>query len=196
MLTKTQLDILKHFTANITGEFSIREVAISLKKPYALTHQATQVLLEEGYLSKSRGISLNYHAHHATLAYIESLRAAEWLAKKAAVKLFIADVVSELKSDYFTLLIFGSAVKKRTYHDVDVLLIVADDHQCENAEKVMHTIAKRSTVPFDIQVITAESVYEMLSKRTQLNVMNEILDNHILLFGAENLYRMVDRARQ
>ena len=40
-----------------------------------------------------------------------------------------------------------------------------------------------------------ESVYEMLGKREQRNVLNEVLNKHILIHGAELFYRLVDRGR-
>ncbi len=196
MLTKTKIHLLEYFTSTITNRYSIREVALALKKPYALTYRAAQELLKEEYLMKEKGgITLNIRKHHETLAYIESLRTEQRIAKESLFRILIEDL-AELKEDFFTLLIFGSAVTKKTYRDVDLLLIAPNREHCEHLERALRTLTGRYTAPFDIQAISIESAYEMLNKREQTNIMNEALNNHLILFGAENFYRMVHRARQ
>ena len=59
----------------------------------------------------------------------------------------------------------------------------------------LHNIASNYDLPFEERVIGFESVYEMLSKRDEKNMMNEILNKHILLYGAELFYRLIERAR-
>ena len=51
------------------------------------------------------------------------------------------------------------------------------------------------TSPFEERVIGFESVYEMLAKRDEKNIMNEILNKHIILYGAELFYRLIARGR-
>jgi hypothetical protein len=36
----------------------------------------------------------------------------------------------------------------------------------------------------------AKSAYEMLAKRDKVNILNETLNKHLLLFGAENYYKI------
>lgn len=197
MLTKTQLGILELFASQITEKFSIKQISELTKKPYPLIHRSTQALIKAEYLMKDKQgyISLNYKKNYAQLAFVESLRADTFLQKNKTVKLFVKDALEELP-EFFTLLIFGSAVVKKTPRDIDVLCIVPDKQEFENTERVLNNIVDRFTKEFDINVITAKSAREMLSKREELNVMNETLNQHIILFGAENYYRIINDARQ
>ena len=197
MLTKTQLGILELFASQITEKFSIKQTSEHTKKPYPLTHRSVQALIKADYLLKDKQgyISLNYKKNHAQLAFIESLRANTFLQKNKTMKLFAKDALEDLP-EYFTLLIFGSAVIKNNPRDIDILCIVPNKHELDHTERVLNNVADRFTKEFDINVITAKSAREMLSKREKLNVMNETLNQHIILFGAENYYHIINNARQ
>ena len=51
-------------------------------------------------------------------------------------------------------------------------------------------------LPFEEMTLSFESVYEMLVRRDEKNLMNEILDKHIILYGAELLYRLIQKGRR
>ena len=44
-----------------------------------------------------------------------------------------------------------------------------------------------------LNVISEESCYEMLNKPNQLNVMNEVMKNHLVLNGTESFYKILKR---
>jgi len=75
------------------------------------------------------------------------------------------------------------------------LFIVENEDDVKNTEKIISNIASNFSKEFDVNVISKESVYEMLAKREQKNAMNETLNKHVLLFGAESYYRMLKNAR-
>ena len=79
--------------------------------------------------------------------------------------------------------------------DIDILLIVDSADKVEFHEKFLHNITSNYDLPFEERVIGFESVYEMLSKREEKNVMNEILNKHMILYGAELFYRLIQRGR-
>src|SRR3989338_8599328 len=103
--------------------------------------------------------------------------------------------INKIKQNSFVLLMFGSAVDSNKPRDVDILLIVDSTDKVEFHEKFLHNIASNYGLPFEERVIGFESVYEMLSKRDEKNVMNEILNKHIILYGAELFYRLIQRGR-
>ncbi|MEK6868279.1 MAG: hypothetical protein AABX98_05660 [Nanoarchaeota archaeon] len=197
MFTKTQIEILKIFAAKITEKFSIKQIADQLKKPYPLIHRSMHALLSENFLQKDEHqlISLQYKKQHAELAYVEALKKDAFFQKNKTVSLFAKDVLEKLKEDFFILLVFGSAVEKNNPRDIDVLLIMDGKEKITNAEKLLTNIAANFTLHFDIHVITTESMREMLQKREEPNVINETLDKHVFIFGAESYYKVLTNAR-
>ena len=197
MFTKTQIRIMKVFAASIVRRFSIKEIADTLKSPYPLIHRSIQDLLNKGFIVKDEKnfLSLNYKSNHMDLAYIESLREKELIRKEKTLSLFIQDVLNRIKEDFFVFLIFGSYVEKPNYRDIDFLFITGDESRINETERILANIADNFTAKIEIQVISSKSAQEMLSNRDKINIMNETLNKHILLFGAENYYRMVKNAR-
>src|SRR3989344_2983775 len=190
MLTKTQIEIMKIFVSKINEKFSIKQISDILGKPYPLIHRSTKLLIMEGVLLKDNKnlISLNYKDNFQALSYIESLRASDFLKDKI-LKLFAKDVFEKIKDEFFIFLIFGSSVESKNPRDVDVLFITQDKGSINELEKAISNIASNFSKKLDINVISTESAYEMFSKRDSTNVLNETLNNHIILFGAENYYR-------
>ena len=197
-LTKTQLKIMEVFVSRINERFSIKKISETIKKPYPLVHRSVQLLIQDKFLTKDKQnfLSLNYKDNLPELAYVESLRKKEFLRKKKTIALFIKDILNKIKLDFFIFLIFGSsAEKKQKPRDVDILFIVENKDNLNKVEKILNNTTSDFSQKFDINVITAESVHEMLAKRDEANVMNQTLDKHILLFGDENYYRMLKHVR-
>ena len=163
----------------------------------SLTHRAIHPLIDAKLIEqdKHKNLSLNYKIHHETLVFAEYLRRDILLSKFKDIKLFVEEVLTKIKQDSFVLLMFGSAVDSNKPRDVDILLIVDSTDKVEFHEKFLHNIASNYGLPFEERVIGFESVYEMLSKRDEKNVMNEILNKHIILYGAELFYRLIQRGR-
>lgn len=197
MFTKTQAEIMKVFVANIGRQFSIKEIAENLNKPYPLIHRSMKWLLKEGYVieAERKLISLNYKRNHAELVYIEALRINQVITKDKALALFNQDVQNKIGLDFFVLLVFGSYVEKSNPRDIDILVIIEDKGRLAEIEQALANIASQFTKRFEIQIVTTKSAYEMLGKRDNVNILNESLNKHLLLFGAENYYKMVTNAR-
>ena len=196
-INKSTVKVLQLFTGRITESFTLREVARRLKMHVSLTHRAIHPLIDAKLIEqdKHKNLSLNYKIHHETLVFAEYLRRDILLSKSKDIKLFAEEVLTKIKQDSFVLLMFGSAVDSNKPRDVDILLIVDSTDKVEFHEKFLHNIASNYGLPFEERVIGFESVYEMLSKRDEKNVMNEILNKHIILYGAELFYRLIQRGR-
>lgn len=198
MLTKTQLKIMELFVSQITEKFSIKKISENIKKPYPLVHRAVKSLINSEFVikDKQKFLSLDYKKNHLELAYVESLRKREFLNKNKTIALFVKDVLEKISLDFFIFLIFGSSAKyKQKPGDVDILIIIENKDKIKETDKVLHNLASNFSLKFDINVVSVESVYEMLAKRDGVNVMNETLNNHILIFGAENYYGLLKNAR-
>jgi predicted nucleotidyltransferase len=77
--------------------------------------------------------------------------------------------------------------------DIDILIIVPDS---ENAEEFKQKAARALgsiNSKIDLNCVNEEGCYEMLNKPNELNVMNEILKNHLVLIGPENFYWIIRR---
>ena len=196
-INKSTAKVLQLFTGHITESFTLREVARRLKMHVSLTHRAIQPLIAAKIVErdKHKNLSLNYKRHHETLAFAEYLRRDDFLDKFKDIKLLADEVINKIKQDSFVLLVFGSSVESRKPRDIDILLIVDNTNKVEFHEKFLHNIISNYDLPFEERVIGIESVYEMLSKRDGKNIMNEILNKHIILYGAEFFYRLLERGR-
>ena len=186
MLTKTQIKIMQQFVSHITELFSINGIAKILKMNVSLVHRAITPLIKEKQLlnlNKQHYISLNYKENHDALIYVEYMRRNELLNKARNIDLAMClkDFVNKFQEETFVLLIFGSSVNTRNPGDIDILLILDDNKKIEPAERFLHNISRNYELDekLHITAITYESVYEMLSARDQVNVMNEVLNKHI-----------------
>jgi len=196
MFTKTQIEIMKIFVSKIDKKFSINQISNILKKKYPLIHRSIKPLIEKNFLLKDEQylISLNYRDNYPELAFLESIRKSEWLNKDKDAKLFFQECLKSIQVDFFISIVFGSSVEKKG-RDID-LLFIFNEKELEKNEKIIRNISKNFTLNLDINVIPVESAYEMLSKREEANVLNELLNKHTILFGGENFYRILNNARR
>ncbi len=201
VLTKTQSKIMQLFVSNITDLFSINGVANTLKMNVSLTHRSITPLIKNyGLLkvNKQNLILLNYEENHGELAYAEYLRRKDFLAqpKNNTIADFRKEIMDKLDDEYFIMILFGSSVTKTNPSDYDIFFIFENYEKVKKREKAIEIIASNHDKEFDINVVAVESIFEMASKRNQKNVFNEVLNNHIILYGDENFYRLLKNARQ
>ncbi|MFP4656113.1 MAG: hypothetical protein ACLFNK_00870 [Candidatus Woesearchaeota archaeon] len=189
---------MKVFTANITEKYSIRQISDILDKPYPLVHRSIQELLEKDFFSKDKHkhISLDYRKNHQVLVYIEHLRSKELLDKNKDISMLREEIIRDFPFGYFVMLIFGSTVNVPDPRDLDLLIIIEDTDEIEKAERYLYNITRNYGLEIHPLVISFESVYEMLASREDNNVMNEVLDKHLILYGAELFYRLLSKGRK
>lgn len=198
MLTKTQIKILEVFTSKINKKFSINEISQLLGKPYALIYRSLKDLISDNFIliDEKKLLSLNYKSNFAELSFIESERLKKTLAKEKSLSLFIKDFLNEINEDFFIFMIFGSFVEKKNFNDIDFLVIVDEQSKINKTEKILNNISSNFSFKTDTHVLSKDSAYEMISKREQLNIMNESLNKHLIIFGGENYYRILKNARR
>lgn len=198
MLTKTQVKIMEIFATNITEKYSIKQIAEILDKPYPLIHRSIHKLLDEKLLLKDyhKLISLNYLENHQDLSYIEYLRSKSFLDKNKNIGLLQEEIVKNFPYGYFSVIIFGSSVISKKPDDLDLLLIIENTEEIEKAEKYLYNITRNYSLKIHSLILSFESVYEMLIRREDKNVMNEVLSKHLVLYGAELFYRLIAKGRK
>lgn len=201
VLTKTQSKIIQLFVSNITELFSINGVADKLNMNVSLAHRSITPLIKDYNLlkvNKQNLISLNYEKNHGELVYAEYLRMKEFLTQpqNKTIADFRKEILDKLKDEYFIMILFGSSIDKINPSDYDLFFIFEDYEKVKKREKAIEVIASNYDEEFDINIVAVESIFEMASKRNQKNVFNEVLNNHIILYGCENFYRLLRNARQ
>jgi len=192
MFTKTQLKIMQLFVSQIIKRFSIRGVGKELKMHHALTYRACKSLINNKLIvPDGNSYVLNYKQNHQELAYFEHLRSKEFLSKpkNKILAIFAEDVIKKFPYGYFTLLVFGSAVESPKPRDIDILVIIEKTEDIETAEKALYNISRNYTLNLHTVVVSFESAFEMLGARDDKNIMNQVLNKHLILYGAELFYR-------
>jgi len=199
MFTKTQLKIMQLFTSQITKRFTLRGVAKELDMHHYLAHKACKPLIQDKLIIQedSRYI-LNYKENHQELAYFEHLRSEEFLSKarNKTLAMLTEEMIEDFPYGYFVLLIFGSTVISQKPRDIDLLVIVEKTEEIESAEKALYHITRNYTLKLHTVVISFESVFEMLGSRDEKNVVNEVLNKHLILYGAELFYKLLKKGRK
>lgn len=192
-LTKTEIKILKLCCAKLSQKYTIRAISREIKQSFPIIYHSVQNLLKQNLLLKDEHklISLHYQHNFPCLAYIESLRTEDFLARHKEIKLFNEEVLKKMEN-FYTMLIFGSYADN-TYtprSDVDILMIIDRQAETEQQEKFLKRIADIYLPKAHIQVISQKDARELI-KEKNLNVMKETMDKHLILFGAEDYYRFI-----
>jgi len=197
MLTKTQLKIMQLFVSQIIRRFTLRGVGKELKIHQALTYRACRQLIKDKLIIPDDGsYILNYKQNHQELAYFEHLRSKEFLDKNKALFLLREDIIDKYPYGYFVLLLFGSAVVSQKPRDIDLLIIIEKTEDIESAEKALYNITRNYTLDVHAVVVSFESIFEMLGLRDEKNVINEVLNKHLILYGGELFYKLLKNGRK
>ncbi|MCF7872397.1 hypothetical protein K9L97_05170 [Candidatus Woesearchaeota archaeon] len=198
MLTKTQFKIMEIFVANLTKRFGVREIAKLLDMNISLVHRNIVPLIEAKILIKDdKGyLSVDFRKNHDLLSFTEYERRNKFLKKNKIIKLMLNEIIKEFPYGYYSVVIFGSTVISPKPNDLDLLIIIEKTDDIDNAEKYLYHITRNYTLPIHSLVVSFESVYGMLTPREDKNVMTEVLNKHLLLYGAELFYKLLTKGRE
>ena len=197
MLTKTQFKIMQFFVSQITKRFSLRGIGKELNMHQALVYRSSKELIQNKLIiSDDNSYVLNYKKNHQELAYFECLRNKKFLNRNKTIYLLREDIINKFPYGYFVLLLFGSVVISQKPRDIDLLVIIEKTEDIDLAEKTLYNITRNYTLNLHILIISFESVFDMLSSRDEKNVMNEVLNKHIILYGAELFYKLLKKGRK
>jgi hypothetical protein len=194
MHTKTQEKIIELFASKLNENFSINEISKLLKKPYALVYRSIIPLIkEEAIIKDKRGLLKANYKNQDVYSLAEIRRKQAFLSLNTnSLRLFLQDLLNIKSLNIYSLILFGSSVEKQDSRDYDILAITSGN--VDALDKVLVNISGNFSKKFDINVISLESAFELLSK--DKNILTETLNKHIILFGAENYYNLLKNAKR
>lgn len=186
MLKKNELKVIKLLLNDFTRQWTIRQMAKALRQNYFQTYmtiaglkKTKEVVITS--LGKSRIVQLDLEKYHVNYVIAELERAEEEnFGKLSLIKKQLLNI-----QEHNVCLLFGSqVVRQKTDSDIDLLFVISDTSNINVFEKEVRRIL--SPYNCDINIVTEKSLFEMWSSPKKLNVGNEILKKHIILYGAEH----------
>lgn len=197
-LTKTSVEILTFLSSRIRESFTVRQIANAIRKDYKITYTMTMRLAEQHYIiaEKKRPVTycrLNLKSNLSLLAYIEGVRASRFFEKNKEIELLVNDLKSNISLPFFTLILFGSHVKGKASprSDLDVLLIIPERSFEKEIEAAVRSVQRVSPIGIHETVLTVSEFRELVEQKKP-NVAWEAIDNRIVPYGAETLFKILE----
>jgi predicted nucleotidyltransferase len=197
-LSKTSVEILAYLSSKLRETFTVRQIAAGIGRDYRITYVMTMRLARQKYIiaEKRRPVThcrLNLKGNSALLAYIEAIRAGRFLAKHRDIEVIANGLLEKIASSFFTMILFGSHVRgtasKRS--DLDVLVVIPKKEMERDFSSAVGSVARISPVGIHEVILTNEE-FAQLSRENKPNVVWEALDNRIVPFGAESLFKILE----
>ncbi|MEK6891470.1 MAG: nucleotidyltransferase domain-containing protein, partial [Nanoarchaeota archaeon] len=195
-LEKTDFEVLNFLIKNLNDEYSIKEIAERIKKPYVKVHNSIKRLsgkkvINEEIKGKSHYCSINYKSNQDIVCFVSSQRAKEFLGKNKKIDIIVSNILSSISFPNYTLILFGSYAKESAdkHSDLDIAIITSSEDE-EKAERVMNSIKGLSTLKIHSLEFSYKDFIEML-KSKKGNVGKEIVKNNLILKGYEQFYECI-----
>lgn len=198
-LSKTSVEILAFLSSRLRESFTVRQIANGIGKDYKITYEMTMRLARQKHIiaEKHRPVTscrLNFRGNSALLAYIEGVRASRFLRKHRDIEVIVTALSEKIDSPFFTLMLFGSHVKgsasKRS--DLDVLFVIQNKVMEKEVSSAVGSVVRISPISIHEVILTSEEFAQLLREKTP-NVAWEALDNRIVPYGAEPLFKILER---
>lgn len=197
-LTKTSIEILAHLSSRIRESFTVRQIAKAIGKDYKITHVMTMRLAEQHYIIAEKKPPVTYcrlslKGNSALFAYIEAIRATRFFAGHRDIEILVSDLTSKISSPFFTLILFGSFVKgtDQARSDLDILLVIPERKFEKEVAATVGSVQHVSPLGIHETILTSIEFVDLL-KQKKPNVAWEAVDNRIVPYGAEVLFRMLE----
>ena len=198
LLPKTSVEILAYLSSNLFESFTVRQIARGIGQDYRITYDMTKRLAEQRYVIAEKRkpatyCRLNLKGNASLLAYIEGIRTSRFLAKRRNVAILVNDILEKITSPFFTMLVFGSYVRGKASKtsDLDVLFVIPDRKLDIEISSAIGSVERIS--PIGIHEVTLTSNDFMgLMREKKSNVALEALNNRVVPYGAEPLFKMLE----
>lgn len=197
-LSKTSVEILAYLSSRLRERFTVSQIARGIGRGYGITYEMTMRLAEQGYVIAERHRPVTYcrlslRGNSSLLAYIEGIRASRFVAGHRDVGVLVKSILDKINSPFFTMAVFGSYVKgtasKRS--DVDILFVIPDKKMEKEISSAAGSVERIS--PIGIHEVTlANDEFRELLKEKKTNVAWEALDNRIVVYGAQPLFKTLE----
>jgi len=190
VITTLTLKIMEEISKDLTRKWSINELSKKINKHYRPVHAAVQSLIKQEFLIKNQNSLIEPNFKDTLL--LELAEKQRLLNHKDKEIKIIKDKLSGIKTVFFSAVLFGSSVSKNG-KDIDILMIMPNSGEISNFQRMAEAELGSFYSKVDLNIVSEESCYEMLNKSNQLNVMNEIMKNHLVLEGADSFYKILKR---
>jgi len=196
VINNAQISILKLFLSDPAQEYNIRGISTKTRVNYRLIYKEIMDLNKRSIINlrkigKSSVCKIDLSQNIALFSYIESLRLDDFQKRGPKAKVILNEL-NKIDLIYYTAIIFGSYAqgKEKNNSDLDLLFIIPAGYNAEKAEQQISSRLGLLSYRLDINVITEDSFREMKGQN-KLNLVNEVVKNHIILAGAEQYYRLL-----
>lgn len=196
--------ILRLFYDNLYAQFTINELAKKTSISYSYVYRQIEDLRNRNILtveqrSNRKYCRPNYNNPEVRTTFVEisSQIAEDFLKRKDRVLFIVKKLLSVLpeKTDFnlLSVVLFGSLVKGTDFKksDIDLFVVVPSKEKYDDVVE-MECVALSRSFGVEINPIVSEptSLLAMLKDRTH-NVAKDILENKVILFGAEKFWELI-----
>jgi predicted nucleotidyltransferase len=138
---------------------------------------------------------LNLKGNASLLAYIEAIRANRFFAENRDLQIIVNALLSKVTSPFFTIILFGSYVKGTATKksDLDMLFIIPDRTMEKEVSSAVGSIEHISPIGIHEIIFTNQEFADLL-KQKSANIAWEAVENRIVTYGAEALFKMLETA--
>ncbi|MBI5002706.1 nucleotidyltransferase domain-containing protein [Candidatus Woesearchaeota archaeon] len=199
VITNAASEIIKFFVADPTKAYNIREIAKNTGINYRLIYNAVLALEKENFLEiknvgNIRLCSFISAGNIPLCTYAEAERTKKVLEKNVAINIIKQEIDKKTNTVYDTIIVFGSYAreKQKTESDVDILCIIPEGKKREQYEQEMHSILKILHYKIDVNVLTEKEFIDGKKEQT-INIIKEVIPNHIILRGAEQFHYLLGK---
>lgn len=190
---ETENKIIKAFIEGYE-DLTIRQLSKTINADYKITYVALQKLIKDKIITakkigKSTVCNLNHSIYNIKIHQVQDKRRKEILRNKDLNQLH-KEINRKLNTSLYISLLFGSFVNKKQNKNSDIdLLFISNENEFE---KKINTIL--SLVPLKVHsLVFTEEEFIKMATSNKLNVVKEIIQKNIIMYGIENYYNLLKK---
>lgn len=190
-MLKNEIKVLKVLFKDLSARLTISDIARKLKQKYFQTYRTIKSLEKLGLVNissigKSKILELDLSKYHPEYTLVEIERSKETCKKISIILNHILQINKQ-----FVCVLFGSYAenKQKPGSDIDLLFIIPEEYNYSKFEKKIKS--ELSLYNCDINITTEKGLLEMWSHPKKLNIGNELLQNHVVLYGTERFINLL-----
>ena len=190
MVDRTE-EIVTYLIENKDKDTNIYQLSKALGIDYKNTYRIVKKLEGESVLKIEKfGNTTKCLLSHKMNSFLFSaeLRRREKILKNKNLRAMLKTFKESSEPINYTLLLFGSYVKKKQHKDSDIDLMFIIPHK--DLEKMIDQTLSIIPLPIHAIILTESEFKDMYSRRTG-NVVQEAVNNNVILKGIENYYEMI-----
>jgi predicted nucleotidyltransferase len=130
---------------------------------------------------------LDFSTDHSNYLLAEMERVND-LCKKNTLAAIVRKNLLEVNKNFICILFGSQAVKYKPNSDIDLLFVIPQEYDFSEFERIIRNALIATNA--DLTFVPESSLHEMWSNPQKLNVGNELLKRHIILYGAEHFWHL------